>query len=83
MIHCPTVRKEVIRSHYQLSTLFYRLLLGRHIHHGLWEADAPDERVGLSPGEAQQQLTATLANAARVTQGERVLDVGWVGRRSI
>jgi tocopherol O-methyltransferase len=35
MISCPTVRKSSIRSHYELSTLFYWLLWGRHIHHGL------------------------------------------------
>jgi tocopherol O-methyltransferase len=69
MISCPTVRKEVIRWHYDLATLFYRLLWGRHIHHGLWEASE-------SPAVAQQQLTETLAAAAGIHGGERVLDVG-------
>ena len=41
MISCPSVEKDAIRSHYDLATLFYRLLWGRHIHHGLWEADEP------------------------------------------
>jgi tocopherol O-methyltransferase len=69
MISCPTVRKDVIRWHYDLATLFYRLLWGRHIHHGLWQA-------GESPAVAQQQLTETLAAAAEIHGGERVLDVG-------
>lgn len=69
MIHCPAVRKDVIRWHYDLSTLFYRLLWGRHIHHGLWDA-------GESPAVAQQKLTETLAAAAGIRGGERVLDVG-------
>ena len=53
MIACSTVEKRDIRSHYNLSTLFYRLLWGRHIHHGLWTADE-------SPSVAQQHLTETL-----------------------
>jgi tocopherol O-methyltransferase len=69
MITCPTVRKEVIRWHYDLSTLFYRLLWGRHIHHGLWDAAEP-------PAVAQQRLTETLAAAAGISGGEAILDVG-------
>src|SRR5207302_8066184 len=38
MISCPTVSKPDIRFHYDLTTVFYRLLWGRHIHHGLWDA---------------------------------------------
>ena len=59
MIACPTVRKQDIRSHYNLTTLFYRLLWGRHIHHGLWSGDE-------SATVAQQQLTETLAREARI-----------------
>jgi tocopherol O-methyltransferase len=69
MITCPTVSKNVIRWHYDLSTLFYRLLWGRHIHHGLWES-------GESPSVAQLKLTQTLAAAAAIERGDRVLDVG-------
>ncbi len=69
VISCPTVKKSEIRFHYDLSTLFYRLLWGRHIHHGLWEADE-------SPEVAQQQLTETLASLAEVRSGQTVLDVG-------
>ncbi|HET6882603.1 MAG TPA: class I SAM-dependent methyltransferase [Pirellulales bacterium] len=69
MITCPTVRKDVIRWHYDLSTLFYRLLWGRHIHHGLWESSE-------TPAVAQLKLTETLAAAAGIERGDRVLDVG-------
>lgn len=69
MIACPTVRKQDIRSHYNLTTLFYRLLWGRHIHHGLWSGDE-------KPTVAQQQLTETLAREAHIKPTDRVLDVG-------
>lgn len=69
MIQCATVRKSDIRSHYDLATLFYRLLWGPHIHHGLWDADE-------SPAAAQQNLTDTLARMAGVAEGQDVLDVG-------
>jgi tocopherol O-methyltransferase len=69
MIVCPTVRQHDIRSHYNLTTLFYRLLWGRHIHHGLWSGDE-------TAAVAQQRLTETLAAEAGIRPGERVLDVG-------
>jgi tocopherol O-methyltransferase len=69
MIECPTVTKNEIRQHYDLATLFYRLLWGQHIHHGLWEASE-------SPKLAQRRLTEKLAELALVQPGDRVLDVG-------
>lgn len=69
MISCSTVQKRGIRYHYDLSTLFYRLLWGRHIHHGLWDAEE-------TPAAAQLKLTETLASAAGIAAGERVLDIG-------
>ncbi len=69
MIDCPAVRKDVIRGHYDLSTLFYRLLWGPHIHHGLWTDNE-------SPRLAQQRLTETLAREAAIARGDRVLDIG-------
>lgn len=69
MISCPTVRKQAIRFHYDLSTLFYRLLWGPHLHHGLWSGNE-------TPQVAQQQLTDTLADLAHVQNGAAVLDVG-------
>lgn len=69
MIECPTVTKDVIRGHYDLTTVFYRLMWGRHIHHGLWEANE-------SPKVAQLQLTQTLARLAAIVPEEDVLDVG-------
>jgi tocopherol O-methyltransferase len=69
LIDCPQVQKSVIRTHYDLSTLFYRLMWGKHIHHGLWSADE-------SPRMAQLQLTEQMAELAGITGGERVIDVG-------
>ncbi len=69
MITCSTVHKEAIRFHYNLSTIFYRLLWGAHIHHGLWVADEPI-------ATAQLRLTQRLAEEAGVQTGDRVLDVG-------
>lgn len=69
MIADPAVRKDVIRQHYDLVTPFYWLLWGRHIHHGLWQADE-------KPAEAQQRLTETLAALAGIAPDQAVLDVG-------
>ena len=69
MICCDQVRKSVIRRHYDVSTPFYRLLWGPHIHHGLWDADE-------TVAAAQLHLTETLARLAKVESGQRVLDVG-------
>lgn len=69
MISCPTVKKAEIQNHYDVATLFYWLLWGRHLHHGLWEGSE-------SPQVAQQQLTETVARLAGIEHGERVLDVG-------
>jgi tocopherol O-methyltransferase len=69
VISCSSVQTAEIRSHYDVSTLFYRLLWGRHIHHGLWSGTE-------TPGAAQQRLTETLAAEAAIRPGERVLDVG-------
>ena len=70
MISVDTVHKSSIRSHYQLGSLFYRLLWGRHIHHGLWLQG--DESIQ----QAQEQLTDTLADLANVSTGDALLDVG-------
>jgi tocopherol O-methyltransferase len=69
MIAVDSVRKVSIRNHYQLGTLFYRLLWGPHIHHGIWEGNE-------SAYLAQCRLTDTLADFAHVHQGSRMLDVG-------
>ncbi len=68
MISCPSVSQREIRFHYDVATLFYRLLWGRHIHHGLWQGS---ETVAV----AQEQLIDTLA-ALGVRRAETVLDVG-------
>ncbi len=69
MIACPSVRKSSIRTHYNLATLFYRLLWGPHIHHGYWTSDE-------SPRAAQLALTERLATLARIKSGEQLLDIG-------
>jgi tocopherol O-methyltransferase len=69
MISCSTVTKPQIKWHYDLGTVFYRLLWGRHIHHGLWQA-------GESPTDAQLALTEALADAAGIAAGQKILDVG-------
>jgi tocopherol O-methyltransferase len=69
MISCPSISKRSIRRHYDLATPFYRLLWGRHIHHGLWEGEE-------APAVAQQRLIDHLAAAAALAPGQAVLDVG-------
>lgn len=81
MIYAPTgagaLKKAAIRSHCDLATLFYRLLWGPHIHHGLWsEEDAVRPVPLVSPRAAQEQLTDTLASLGGVAARDRVLDVG-------
>jgi tocopherol O-methyltransferase len=69
MIACPTVTRSDIRTHYNLATLFYRLLWGRHVHHGLWDADEP-------PEVAQERLIERMVADADIRPGSAVLDVG-------
>lgn len=74
MISQPGVTKSSIRLHYDLLSPFYRLLWGRHIHHGLW--DQEDVKFHLPPDAAQLRLTETLADAAGIGLGDAILDVG-------
>ncbi|MCC6509166.1 MAG: class I SAM-dependent methyltransferase, partial [Pirellulaceae bacterium] len=69
MITCDSVEKRVIRTHYNLGTLFYRLLWGPHLHHGLWQADE-------SPQVAARQLTDELARLASIQTGQQVVEIG-------
>lgn len=69
MITCPTIEKKVIRTHYNVTTLFYRLLWGPHLHHGLWSANE-------APQTAARQLTEELARLASIASGERIVDIG-------
>lgn len=69
MIAVEGVEKTTIRQHYQLGTLFYRLLWGPHIHHGLWFGDE-------SASVAQCQLTDTLADMAEIGSTDRIVDIG-------
>ncbi len=69
MISVECIKKSTIRSHYQLGTLFYRLLWGPHIHHGLWNGNE-------SAYVAQCQLTDTLADMANITGQDFIVDIG-------
>ncbi len=69
MISYEGVKKTEIRNHYELGTLFYRLLWGVHIHHGLWNAD---ESIQL----AQHQLMEHLLKASKIPRGAAVVDIG-------
>lgn len=69
MIECPNIEKQVIRNHYDISTLFYRILWGPHIHHGYWDADEPSR-------DAQVRLTQNLATLAGIYRGAKVYDIG-------
>ena len=69
MIELKSVKKQVIRNHYDISTLFYRLLWGPHIHHGYWEAEE-------SPRVAQEHLTRRLARLASIETNSVVYDIG-------
>jgi len=69
MIECSSVQKHVIRTHYDVGTLFYRLLWGPHIHHGYWEDDE-------SPSEALEKLIRRLSVAAKVDPHQVVYDIG-------
>ena len=75
MISISDVRSRDIRWHYDFTTAFYRMLWGRHIHHGLWEPDHGPAS-GESPLAAQIHLINTLATKASIGPGQRVLDVG-------
>ncbi len=63
------VRSQSIRWHYDLGSLFYRLLWGEHIHHGLWDVDRP-------VGQAQEQLVGRLLHDVPLKGCWNVLDVG-------
>ncbi len=69
MIEFPHIQKSVIRNHYDVSTFFYWLLWGPHIHHGYWNAKE-------TSSVAQEQLTFELCRLADVQTGATVYDIG-------
>ena len=78
MISCPTVEKRVIRTHYNLATPFYRLLWGRHIHHGLVGRFRESGR-----GAAQVDANAQFARRSFAAANEcSTSAVEWAARRS-
>jgi tocopherol O-methyltransferase len=60
---------EDVRDHYDTLSPLYRAFWGEHLHHGFWRGNE-------SAHEAQENLVKELAARARITEGERVLDVG-------
>jgi tocopherol O-methyltransferase len=69
MISYEGISKSRIRTHYELATLFYRLLWGVHIHHGLWNENE-------SSRQAQRQLIEHLLGESGMPSGASVIDVG-------
>ena len=62
-------RRRII-EHYDILSPYYRALWGEHLHHGYWESGTETKE------EAQLALTIHLAQAAQITQGADILDVG-------
>jgi tocopherol O-methyltransferase len=58
-----------IREHYDSLSPLYHTFWGEHIHHGYWRGDE-------SAAVAQENLIKELATRARISEGDRVLDVG-------
>ena len=69
MISFEGISKSRIRTHYEIGTLFYRLLWGVHIHHGLWHENESSQ-------QAQRQLVEHLLSESGIPRGASVLDVG-------
>jgi tocopherol O-methyltransferase len=61
---------DAVARHYDALDLWYRALWGDHLHHGIWRAETRDRR------EAAENLLRAVAEAARISPGERVCDVG-------
>ena len=62
--------REEIQKHYDVMSPYYESLWGEHIHHGYWiRGDETKEA-------AQSQLVDHLAEAAGISAGQRILDVG-------
>ncbi|MBC8355612.1 MAG: class I SAM-dependent methyltransferase [Planctomycetes bacterium] len=69
MISYDGISKSRIRTHYDIATLFYRLLWGVHIHHGLWNENESSQ-------QAQRQLIEHLLQESGIPRGASVIDVG-------
>jgi len=70
--------REKIVAHYDFVSPFYNELWGEHLHHGYWRTGEETKE------DAQEALVDQLAQAAPITRGTKVLDVGCgVGGSSI
>lgn len=65
-----TVGPGDVARHYGALDVFYRDLWGEHVHHGLWTTGRE------TPDEAVVALAEHVADGARVTAGDRVVDIG-------
>jgi tocopherol O-methyltransferase len=65
-----TLSSAQVGSHYDDLDPFYREIWGEHVHHGLWKRGDED------PAEAVCALVDRVAQAARITRGSAVCDVG-------
>jgi len=59
-----------VAGHYDALDEAYRRVWGEHVHHGLW-LDGSER-----PEEAAAQLSRRVADAARIGEGDAVVDVG-------
>jgi tocopherol O-methyltransferase len=66
----PSASVEAIARHYDELDVFYRDVWGEHVHHGLWRTG--DE----TPDVAVRQLVNRVAEAAQLSPGMAVCDVG-------
>jgi tocopherol O-methyltransferase len=64
--------QTAVAAHYDTLDEHYRALWGEHVHHGLWEHDAPRAPVEA----ATRHLSERLIALAGIRPGDRVVDVG-------
>lgn len=61
---------EDVAKHYNELDTFYREFWGEHVHHGLWDSNQKD------PQTAVKRLVEYVAEAAAISPGYRVCDIG-------
>jgi tocopherol O-methyltransferase len=61
---------ERIQAHYDIASLYYEKLWGKHLHHGYYRTGQESKE------EAAENLIKFLVEHAEIPEGARVLDVG-------
>ncbi|HEX8424358.1 MAG TPA: class I SAM-dependent methyltransferase [Pyrinomonadaceae bacterium] len=61
---------ERIQEHYDIASLYYEKLWGKHLHHGYYHTGRESKE------EAAENLIKFLVEQAEIREGARVLDVG-------